>query len=447
MTTGNAGLPSLFPTTVARSAGVGLNVAPPKMEGNQLVSGDSFFAQYVAAGQVLSTAGRTQRPIDPALNELLGNWLAEGGSELPPMLSDILAKLQSGELGPVTATPELQSLAAEFHQLLESGDEESIAAFLQQHQLYITPQAELKTFTEGPPSNISVVAQALRGRQETAAQPLPVNPDVAPDSDAIIAQQAQRVAATDIAASQSGRSTVAPEVVTKPVVENPNEYMARSKTTEVSDGKESDVIRQVKLGAMMSQMAQANADSSGGRQPGSGEQQQAWLSGTAALGAGMRPAAASLAPAAAPVMTSIPIPVQDPGWSNALANRVTWMVKDRVQTAEIRLNPERLGPIEVRVELNDDQARVVISSQHAAVRDVIDSSMTRLRDMLNAQGFNLADAQVTDQSLHEHRQRQAKEGEGQAGGGASGDAEELVSEALRHGESVTDDMSAIDYYA
>ena len=59
------------------------------------------------------------------------------------------------------------------------------------------------------------------------------------------------------------------------------------------------------------------------------------------------------------------------------------------QTAELRLNPPELGPVEMRLTLSSDQASLTILSPHAAVRDAMQSSLPRLQDMLQSVGVNL----------------------------------------------------------
>ncbi|HEB98705.1 MAG TPA: hypothetical protein ENJ05_04295, partial [Thiotrichales bacterium] len=62
-----------------------------------------------------------------------------------------------------------------------------------------------------------------------------------------------------------------------------------------------------------------------------------------------------------PAVLSLSQPLQQPGWDNALGERVVWMVGQRLQSAEIKLNPPQLGPIEVRVSLNHDQSQAQVS--------------------------------------------------------------------------------------
>ncbi len=101
------------------------------------------------------------------------------------------------------------------------------------------------------------------------------------------------------------------------------------------------------------------------------------------------------------VRTSVATPMpQTPGqagWDNALGQRILWMTGQQVKEATIQLNPPELGQILVRVSVDGDQASVNFVSQYANVREAIDAALPRLREMLSADGLNLADASVNDQ--------------------------------------------------
>jgi flagellar hook-length control protein FliK len=107
-------------------------------------------------------------------------------------------------------------------------------------------------------------------------------------------------------------------------------------------------------------------------------------------------------PTASSWQTEVPVTVGKPGWSEAVTQRVMWMSSQQVRTAEIALDPPELGPLQVRINSQSDQTSVVFTSQHAAVREALDQSLPRLREMLEEQGIDLADVDVSDQSLQRH---------------------------------------------
>jgi flagellar hook-length control protein FliK len=86
---------------------------------------------------------------------------------------------------------------------------------------------------------------------------------------------------------------------------------------------------------------------------------------------------------------------QQTGWDRAVGDRVVWMVNQRLQGAEIRLNPPELGPIEVRINMQGDQAQISFSAQHASVREALEAAIPRLRDMFGHAGLDLGDVNVS----------------------------------------------------
>lgn len=99
-----------------------------------------------------------------------------------------------------------------------------------------------------------------------------------------------------------------------------------------------------------------------------------------------------------PFAGNIHTPVNHPNWGQGVGDQLAFMVQGKLQSAEIKLNPAHLGPMEIRLSLNDDQASVTFVSSHAAVRDALDAAVPRLRDMLEQQGINLANVDVSAHS-------------------------------------------------
>lgn len=126
---------------------------------------------------------------------------------------------------------------------------------------------------------------------------------------------------------------------------------------------------------------------------------------------GIPNALAATPPAAAPAVTqaAIATPLNQPQWADDFSQKVTWIATQRSQSAELHLNPAQLGPLEISLKLNGDQATLQFTSAHAAVRDAIEQSIPRLRDMLADSGISLGNTTVSDQAPREQQQR------GQAG--------------------------------
>ena len=91
-------------------------------------------------------------------------------------------------------------------------------------------------------------------------------------------------------------------------------------------------------------------------------------------------------------------PLSHPNWNDDLGERIVWMNNRNISSAEIRMNPQHMGPITVRIDMNQDQATIAFTAQNADVRTALESAIPKLRDMLSSQNVNLADVNVSQQS-------------------------------------------------
>lgn len=135
-----------------------------------------------------------------------------------------------------------------------------------------------------------------------------------------------------------------------------------------------------------------------------------------------------------------PLDLQQTEASQKLQERINIMMSKNIQRADIRLDPPELGSVHIRVNMNGEQASVQFQAQTQQARDALETTMPRLREMLEQQGINLADTQVGEQS---------KEGNRTAGGqaGEASDSEDWAVEgeiALEEGRVLADGQ--VDFY-
>jgi len=114
---------------------------------------------------------------------------------------------------------------------------------------------------------------------------------------------------------------------------------------------------------------------------------------------------------------SMGTPLNQNGWGQELGERIQWLVGQRLQGAQIKLNPANLGPMEVRIQVQNDQASVQFVSAHTVVREALEAALPRLREMFDASGVELVDVDVSGQSFAE-QQRTAEQQPGLVWGGA-----------------------------
>ena len=144
--------------------------------------------------------------------------------------------------------------------------------------------------------------------------------------------------------------------------------------------------------------------------------------------------------------SKVQIPVGQPGWGRAVGEQVVWFVSQNINAANLRLNPQQLGPLEMHVSMEGDKASVAFVSQHAVVREALETALPRLREMLAENGLNLTNVNVSQQGNSE-RHDQDSAGSAQAGGAensaAGGAGVEMAQDLSREVKTV---LGLVDYY-
>ena len=105
---------------------------------------------------------------------------------------------------------------------------------------------------------------------------------------------------------------------------------------------------------------------------------------------------------------SITRPLTHPDWGKDLGDQIVWMNNKTIPAAEIKLNPAHLGPISVRIDVNQDQASILFTAQHAEVKEAIEASIPKLREMLGTQQLNLINVNISQNSTSDQGRSQSQ---------------------------------------
>lgn len=147
------------------------------------------------------------------------------------------------------------------------------------------------------------------------------------------------------------------------------------------------------------------------------------------------------------VQAKLDIPPTDVRFGEQMSKRIGMMVTEQMQTARIQLDPPELGSLEIKVRVQQDQVNVSFASNNHAVRDALEAQAPRLREMLNQQGVDLGNLDVSSQG----KQDQGGQGEPQ------GQGEQFVDEQGVLPSDALDDLEqqiktiekdgSVDYFA
>lgn len=95
-------------------------------------------------------------------------------------------------------------------------------------------------------------------------------------------------------------------------------------------------------------------------------------------------------------------PATSPQFAQELGEQIAWMGSGQIKEARIKLHPEELGSMDVRVNLEGGKVNVAILAQHPAAVHAVQQTLSQLDSMLAHHGLSLGQADVG--------QRQAEHG-------------------------------------
>lgn len=108
---------------------------------------------------------------------------------------------------------------------------------------------------------------------------------------------------------------------------------------------------------------------------------------------------AASAPTQAPAVATPSAPVPQPadpsaGYDDSFGTQVSWLAEQRIGQAEIRISPEHLGAIDIRLRVEGHEVRAEFHSAQPEVRQALEASLPRLRELLGQHGLQLGHAGV-----------------------------------------------------
>ena len=154
-------------------------------------------------------------------------------------------------------------------------------------------------------------------------------------------------------------------------------------------------------------------------------------------------------PASVPTYT-VGQPMDQPGWGQAMGERLMVMAGQEVQQARIQVHPREFGPLDVSIQMRDDKTTILFQAQNPAAREALESELPRLRTMLSDNGIEDAEVEVRDQERDPAGER-ADGGDGGLDRGLTGEDDAPAEDDAQAGAGSLDDQGAprslVDHYA
>lgn len=110
-------------------------------------------------------------------------------------------------------------------------------------------------------------------------------------------------------------------------------------------------------------------------------------------------------------------PLHAPAFAPELGARLSVLAADGVQEAQLHLNPAEMGPVQVQIVLEGQQAQISFHAEHAETRRVLEQSLPDLAAALRDSGLTLSGGGVFQQARDSSGQTESRGDEGRRADG------------------------------
>jgi flagellar hook-length control protein FliK len=132
-------------------------------------------------------------------------------------------------------------------------------------------------------------------------------------------------------------------------------------------------------------------------------------------------------------------------FAGALKDKVMVMMNQKLQQIEIRLDPQELGNVNVKINMQNEQAVVNFTVQNQQAKEAFDQNLGRLKEMLAESGVDVGDANVEQQSKQNNEDELGGGGQGGEGDVTGNELSELSDTQTLN--LVKGSSTGVDYYA
>ena len=135
-------------------------------------------------------------------------------------------------------------------------------------------------------------------------------------------------------------------------------------------------------------------------------------------------------------------------FADAVKDKVMLMINQKLQQFDITLDPPEFGNMQVRVNLQGEQASVNFVVQNQQAKDALEQNMSKLRDMLAEQGVDVGEANVEQQNQQQNNdENNANSANDRASLSTSQDEGNDTVEHALSAKLFDSSATGVDYYA
>ncbi|KGJ91379.1 flagellar hook-length control protein FliK [Colwellia psychrerythraea] len=136
-------------------------------------------------------------------------------------------------------------------------------------------------------------------------------------------------------------------------------------------------------------------------------------------------------------------------FADAVKDKVMLTINQKMQQFDITLDPPEFGNMQVRVNMQGEQASVNFVVQNQQAKDALEQNMHKLKDMLSEQGVDVGGANVEQQDQQQSANEQSLERNNNNGSLLANDAnnDEDKVEHVLSAQLFDSSATGVDYYA
>jgi len=134
-------------------------------------------------------------------------------------------------------------------------------------------------------------------------------------------------------------------------------------------------------------------------------------------------------------------------FAEAVKDKVMITINQKLQQFDITLDPPEFGNMQVRVNLQGEQASVNFVVQNQQAKDALEQNMHKLREMLSEQGVDVGGANVEQQNQERNTDEQGLSKNNATGLGDGTNTEEGNVEHVLSAQLFDSSATSVDYYA
>lgn len=119
------------------------------------------------------------------------------------------------------------------------------------------------------------------------------------------------------------------------------------------------------------------------------------------------PSPSSPSIAVAQLNMTLPMPMDIAKWQASLNEQISLITRQGIQNAEIKLHPEELGSLHIKLAMIDEKMDLHMTVAHNVVKSVLELALPQLRTSLEEQGITLQQTNISDSSMMDDSKQSA----------------------------------------